>query len=534
MNFKIRLKLVFIVYLFLSFSAFSQSPDMKTYQNPVIGGFHPDPSVCRVGEDFYLVNSSFEFFPGVPIFHSKDLVHWEQIGHCLTAESQLPLAKVNASGGIYAPCIRYNKGVFYMVTTNINHGGNFYVTATDPAGKWSDPIWIDQGGIDPSFFFDEDGKVYLQSNGGPDGIYQSEIDIKTGKRLTEIKHLWSGTGGRYPEGPHIYKKDGWYYLMIAEGGTEYGHMETISRSKNIWGPFEACPDNPILTHRNKINQSNPIQGTGHADLVEAQDGSWWMVCLAFRTAGGYSQFHHLGRETFLAPVEWNMEGWPVVNKNGSLALEIKAKTLPFVPYARPANRYIFNNPVLGFEWNYLRNPDLANYSLQEKSGWLALAPNSYTLDSVASPTFVGRRQEHFSCEFTTLLEYEPQPGTEAGITVYMSPESHYDLGFSADDKGKFIYSRFKVGSVIGIQNKTYVDQERLVLRINATAYYYTFSVSVDGMKTFIPMGKAETRYLSSEVAGGFTGVYFGLYSFKTGTVKGHHAFFNWAEYTPQD
>ena len=530
----LRQKLIFLLAFFISISIYAQTPELKSFQNPIIKGFHPDPSVCRVGEDFYLVNSSFEFFPGVPIFHSKDLIHWEQIGHVLSRESQLPLASVPASGGIYAPCIRYNKGTFYMITTNINHGGNFFVTTSDPAGQWSDPFLLDQGGIDPSLFFDEDGKVYLQSNGGPDGIYQSEIDIKTGKRLSEIKHLWSGTGGRYPEGPHIYKKDGWYYLMIAEGGTEYGHMETMARSKNIWGPYEACPDNPILTHRNKINQSNPIQGTGHADLTDAPDGSWWMVCLAFRTAGGYSQFHHLGRETFLAPVEWHTGGWPVVNINGSLALDIKAKTLPFVPYARPLNRYHFDSAELGLQWNYLRNPNLKNYSLNEKKGWLALAPSVSSLDSAASPSFIGRRQEDFNCEFSTIMEYEAKPGSEAGITCYMSPESHYDLGFSADAQGRFLYTRFRVGSVIGMQKKVYVTAGRVILKIKASPYYYSFSASTDDGKSFTPLGKAETRYLASEVAGGFTGVYFGLYTFKSGNGKANHAYFNWVDYSPED
>ncbi len=531
---KFKLLPSILLTLFLTASIFSQTGELKSYQNPIIKGFHPDPSICRVGEDFYLVTSSFEFFPGVPVFHSKDLVHWEQIGHCLTRESQLPLANVPASGGIYAPCIRYNKGVFYMVTTNVNHRGNFFVTASDPAGQWSDPIWLDQGGIDPSFFFDEDGNVYLQSNGGPDGIYMSEIDIKTGKRLTEIKHLWSGTGGRYPEGPHIYKKNDWYYLMIAEGGTEYGHMETMARSKNVWGPYEACPNNPILTHRNKNNQSNPIQGTGHADLTDAPDGSWWMVCLAFRTAGGYSQFHHLGRETFLAPVEWTSEGWPRVNNDGSIALDMKANILPQVAYARPLNRTHFDNHDLGIQWNYLRNPVLKNYSFDEIKGWLGLTPASISLDSAASPTFIGRRQEHFSCEYSTILEYEPKAGSEAGITCYMSPESHYDLRFSADNKGKFLSTRLRVGSVIAVQNKTYITSNRVILKIKATPYYYTFFASVDDGKTYITLGKAETRYLASEVAGGFTGVYFGLYTFKSGSIKANHAYFNWVEYSPED
>ncbi|MEI8290964.1 MAG: glycoside hydrolase family 43 protein, partial [Verrucomicrobiota bacterium] len=246
-----------------------------SYTNPIIPGFYPDPSVCCVGGDFYLVNSTFEYFPGVPIWHSRDLIHWRQLGHVLTRRSQLELDQVKCSDGIYAPTIRFHNGVFYLITTRCSAGSykNFYVTATDPAGPWSDPVWYDQSGIDPSLFFDDDGKVYFQSNRAMTydqnrAIYQSEIDIKTGKRLTEPKCLWRGSGGSYIEGPHVYKRDGWYYLLTAEGGTSYGHMVTIARSKNIWGPYESCPHNPILSNRHAYEE---IHGTGHADLVQAAD-----------------------------------------------------------------------------------------------------------------------------------------------------------------------------------------------------------------------------------------------------------------------
>jgi xylan 1,4-beta-xylosidase len=277
-----------------------------TYSNPILPGFYPDPSVCRVGEDYYLVTSSFEYFPGVPIFHSRDLIHWRQIGHCLTRPDQLRLAGVPSSGGIFAPTLRYHDGLFYMVTTNVSYGGNFYVFTDDPGGAWSEPVFVQQGGIDPSLCFDR-GHVYFTSTGESSlmGIYQSEIDIKSGKKLTETRFLWSGTGGRYPEGPHLYHIGDYYYLMIAEGGTEYGHMETLARSQSPWGPFEPCPHNPLLTHRNE--SQSPIQGTGHADLVEAHDGSWWLVFLGFRPQRW--QYHHLGRETFLAPVTWSAAGW---------------------------------------------------------------------------------------------------------------------------------------------------------------------------------------------------------------------------------
>ena len=298
------------------------------YENPVIPGFHPDPSVCKADDGYYLVNSSFQYFPGVPLFYSRDLVNWEQIGNCLTRNSQLKLDGAGAGGGIYAPTIRYDNGTFYMITTNISDGGrNFLVHTKDPRGEWSEPVWLEQGGIDPSLYF-EDGKCYMVSN--PGGyIVLCEIDPMTGEQLTPSRKIWSGTGGRYPEGPHIYKKDGWYYLLISEGGTEVAHSVTIARSRYIDGPYIGNPANPILTHACQAAETNQIQGTGHADIVEAEDGSWWMVCLAYRAMPG---FHHtLGRETFLAPVRWDKNAWPVVNGNGTISLKMDVPTLPLYP-----------------------------------------------------------------------------------------------------------------------------------------------------------------------------------------------------------
>ena len=247
------------------------------FQNPILPGFYPDPSICRVGEDYYLVTSSFEYFPGVPVFHSRDLVNWRQIGHCLTRKSQLDLDAAKSSGGIYAPTIRHHAGRFYMVTTDTTGRGNILVSADDPAGPWSEPISIRQGGIDPSLFFDASGKVYFSSNclhGNRRGLQQSEIDIEMGELLSASKFLWEGTGGKYPEAPHLYLKDGWYYLLIAEGGTEFGHMITVARSRAAFGPFEPCPQNPILSHR---STSHSIQSTGHGDMIQDHLGGWWMV-----------------------------------------------------------------------------------------------------------------------------------------------------------------------------------------------------------------------------------------------------------------
>jgi xylan 1,4-beta-xylosidase len=483
-----------------------------SYQNPIIPGFYPDPSICRVGKDYYLVTSTFEYFPGVPVFHSTDLVNWEQIGHCLTRPSQLPLQKAWTSGGIYAPTIRYHKGVFYMVTTNVSGGGNFYVYTEDPAGEWSEPIWVDQGGIDPSLLFDEGGKVYFTSTtvfgDKVPGICLSEIDIKTGKRLTEVKFIWAGSGGRHPEAPHMYKIKDYYYLIIAEGGTEYGHMVTIARSKSPQGPFESYGGNPILTHRN--SGFSPISGTGHADIIEDADGNWWMVFLAFRTADG--QYHHLGRETFLAPVEWNDEGWPVVNGNGTVELTMESDLIKAEQVLSTGFEDDFEDEVLNFQWNFLRNPYENMYSLKKRKGYLRLYGSEISLDDADSPTFVGKRQQHFNCKVTTLLDFKPQSyNEEAGLTVFMNHKHHYEIAVIGDGFSRKIIVRRTIGKLSAIVAEEVIGEGDVMLEITSDMLQYHFKYALgDGVAKEIAVG--ETKYLSSEVAGGFTGVYIGLYA----------------------
>lgn len=516
------MKKLFLLLLGISGTLAAQ----QGYQNPVIPGFHPDPSVCNVGEDYYLVNSSFEYFPGVPIFHSKDLIHWEQIGHCLTRDSQVKLEKCWTSGGIFAPTIRYNDGRFYMITTNTTGGGNFLVHTTNPAGEWSEPVWIKQGGIDPSLFF-ENGKCYLVSN--PDGIVLSEINPLTGEILSTPKTIWNGTGGRYPEGPHIYKKDGWYYLLISEGGTEYGHKVTIARSRKIDGVYQSNPANPILTHINENAQSNPIQGTGHADLVQAHDGSWWMVCLAFRPQDG--THHLLGRETFLAPVRWDKDAWPVVNGDGTIALLMDVPTLPQHPVTETPRKTEFDGNTLGLEWNYLRNPDRSKYSLTQKKGYLRLYPSTVSLDENDSPTFVGRRQQDIDFAGTTSVALRSdQANDEAGLTVFMNSSFHYDLFVRQEGKGKqSLVLRYRLGNISHIEKEIPLESPTAYLQVKGDKQFYTFYYSTDN-KTFHPVGKANTRLLSTETAGGFTGIYLGLYSITTDKTSKAYADFDWFEY----
>lgn len=500
------------------------------YKNPVISGFHPDPSVCKAGEYYYLVNSSFEYFPGVPIFRSKDLIHWEQIGHCLTRKSQLDLEKCWPSGGIFAPTIRYHEGRFYMVTTNVSGGGNFIVHTTNPAGEWSDPIWLKEKGIDPSLFF-ENGKCYLKTNPG-NCIYLSEINPLTGEQITHPKPIWGGTGGRYPEGPHIYKKDGYYYLLISEGGTEYGHKVTIARSKDIYGPYESNPANPILTHKNANAQLSPIQGTGHAEFVEGHDGSWWVVFLAFRPQSG---LHHLlGRETFLAPMRWDTNAWPVINGNGTVDLQMNVNTMPQFPLAKPDVRVDFDTNKLGFEWNYLRNPYVKNYSLTERAGFLRLKASKVSLDSLDSPTFVGRRVQHVKFECSTKLSLnKAKNGDEAGVTVFRNNRAHYNFALRKSNTKQVIVLTFKLNELYHSKVVELPKLGDVWLTIKATSDHYYFSYSYNN-KTFVDLGRMNTKYLSTETEGGFTGTYLGLYAFAGSGFEGAYADFDFFEYIGLD
>jgi len=507
------------------------------YRNPVLPGFHPDPSVVRVGEWFYLVNSSFEFFPGVPVHRSRDLVHWEPIGYALTRDTQLPLARAGASRGIFAPTLRWHDGTFYMITTNVSGGGNFFVTATDPAGPWSEPTWIEgQGGIDPSLLFDEDGTVYLTSTGGApgapseSGIYLSTLDVKTGRPQEGPRLVWKGTGGRYPEGPHLYRIGGRYYLVISEGGTEYGHMVTVARSASPWGPFEACPRNPVLTHRN-TQMDQPIQGTGHPDLVQDAEGNWWMVFLAFRPAGG-GYWHHLGRETFLAPVRWDADGWPVVNEGRTIALDMKVAGLPELAAPAPPVRDGFDAP-LGLLWNYLRNPVRASYATDARPGWLTLRGTALTLAQEDSPTFVGRRQEHLRARMATRLDFEPaREGEEAGLVLYRAPFNRYELGLRRRSGRREVFVRQTIGPRLSaVTASAPAPPGPLVLQVDARPEEYTLSFGpAEGRLT--RLDAALTRFLSSEVAGGFVGTYVGLYATGNGAAAAAPAHFDWFDYEP--
>lgn len=482
------------------------------YKNPVVRGMYPDPSVCRAGDKYYMVCSTFQYFPAVPVMESADMVNWKTVGHCITRKSQLDLTGADICSGIFAPTIRYHEGRFYMVTTNATSHQNFYVYTDDIYGEWSEPVCVDQDGIDPSLFF-EDGKTYFISNGYDEESSRSciricEIDIETGKKLSETKPLWYGTGGRFMEAPHLYKFGEYYYILDAEGGTEYGHMVNYARSKSMWGPFEAFPGNPVLTNRNLGGYI--LQGAGHGDIIEDKDGNWWFMHLAFRQSGQWMTYHHLGRECCLVPVTWK-DGWFYMG-DGTAALSYE---LPEVEAAKQELSFQkdFASLAENKEWLFMRNYIPENHVMGENS--IKLRGTADTLFCGELPTFAAVRQNEFRENIAVTVQSACK---EAGITVYMDASHHYDL-YVNDSKQAVL--RFSIGCISKEMETVALTGDKAAFVIEAEEYGYHFYVVTDNEK--IKLGYADSKYLSSEVAGGFTGVVLGLYAVDEAG--------NWAEFT---
>ncbi|MEV6237599.1 glycoside hydrolase family 43 protein [Lentzea sp. NPDC051838] len=477
--------------------------------NPVIPGMHPDPSVCRVGEDYYLVCSSFEYFPGIPVFHSRDLVNWTQIGNALTRPSQLLLtAETPSSAGIYAPTLRHHDGRFWLIVTSVSHGGgNMIFTATDPAGPWSDPIPLPAvGGIDPDLAWDDEGNCWCTVA----GVSQYRVDPTSGETFGEPRRLWSGTpGAKAPEAPHLYRIGDHWYLMIAEGGTERGHGVSIARGPSPQGPFEPCPANPILSHR---STDEPVQNTGHADLVQGPDGSWWMVFLGVRPGGGTPGWHVLGRETFLAPVSW-VDGWPVVGD------------LVSAPASEFSDHDDFEDSDLRPCWISPRDRSEQHCTTKDRAGWLTLHARGSTMDDPAV-VFVGRRQQHLSCTARTLID--PAAGS-GGLAVRFDEEHHYEIEAGSGEVRviarvgplrTIVAARPAAGPLV---LSVRVEEARELRDARSGPDTISFSVEEpDGTVTVL--AALDGRYLSTEVAGGFTGRVIGVYA-ATGTVH-----FDWFDY----
>jgi len=508
----------------------------RTFRNPVIPGFYPDPSLCRVGRDFYLVNSSFEYFPGVPIFHSRDLVHWRQIGHVLSRRSQLDLTSVPSSGGIYAPTLRHHRGRFYLVTTHVGGGGNFLVTARRPQGPWSDPVWIDEGGFDPSLFFDHGHVYYARDGKGADFdhpvIEQAELDPKTGALQEPMRVIWRGNGGVWPEGGHLYRLRGRTYLLAAEGGTAYDHCEVAARADSPFGPFAPCPHNPILSHRQR--RGHPIQATGHADLVTLEDGSAWAVFLGIRPRSG--RHHHLGRETFLAPVRFTDDGWPIVGNAGQVELAMAAPDLPPHRFAPAPPRDDFDGATLEPGWVHVRNPPEGAVRLGERPGHLRLWGQPSCLDDVAPVAFVGRRQQHFAVRCETRLEFSPErPGEEAGLAVRAREDFHLDLAVRTGRAGREVLALRRTDGATRVLGRAPLAPGPVDLGVRAEDDHYQLFLGKGRARVLL--GQVPARALSAETITRrgpmhFCGVVIGMYATGRGQPCRAPADFDWFDYRP--
>lgn len=474
---------------------------------PILPGFYPDPSICRVGEDYFLVTSSFEYFPGVPIFHSRDLLHWEQLGHVLDRPSQLRLkGRATApSSGVYAPTIRHHGGRFWMITTNLEEfdQGQLLVTATDPRGPWSEPIrFPDLVGIDPDLAWDDDGTCYLTYCAwGAEGISQAVVDPTTGAVLREPQTIWTGTGMSHPEGPHLYRHEGWWYLLIAEGGTHTGHSVSVARSVSPSGPFVSNPANPILSHR---STPHDVQATGHADFIQLPDGSWAAVHLGIRQRGGFPRFHVNGREAFLTGVGWR-DGWPVIEPDrfdvprAQTGFDDRGSGDRLVPrWISPAvDPATFARPtVAGIELAPSRGPgepegDRILATRVRDEFWIAIA------EVVGDVSFAVRLDpEHWIAA--------ERSGEEISVRMVVGPLDQVLARATAP-----------AGAALALRAGPNNGDRRRMLGPDLISVGY----SIDG--EFTPLATVDGRYLSTEVAGGFTGRVLGLEALNHSAVIRH-------------
>jgi xylan 1,4-beta-xylosidase len=508
------------------------------YANPVLQGFYPDPSVTRVGDDFYLVTSTFSYFPGIPVWHSKNLVDWEQIGNAIDRPDQLDFKKLGMSRGVFAPTIQAKDGVFYILNTCVDCGGNFVVTAKDPKGPWSDPVWLPalEGGIDPSLFFDTDGRTWILNNGAPEGtpqydghraIWIQEFDLKTLKSFGPRKVLVNGgiDFSQKPiwiEGPHIFRKDGYYYLSAAEGGTAEGHSQVILRSKNVTGPYIAGPNNPFLTQRGLAgDRPGRITSAGHAQLVNTPDGKWWATFLAVRPYEG--DFYNTGRETFLLPVTWK-DGWPMMTRD---AIPVTHKRPGFFPAQPPLKAT--NGPLqsitifaaaqkLGPDWMMMRNPRETWHKLGADG--LTLTARGVGLGDYGNPSFLGRRQQHIDAAAETSVRFDPRKdGDRGGLVVFQNDDYWAFVGVGMVGGKRMVLVEARSGpdvaargTIVASAPLTAAASEPVRLRITANGPDYRFSYAV-GAGAFAELGKVDGHMLSTKTAGGFIGATFGPYAY---------------------
>jgi len=484
------------------------------YKNPVIKGFYPSPSVCEADGRYYMVCSSFQYFPSIPLFESEDLVNWKQIGYVLTRREQVELDKINSSGGIISATIRYHGGRFYVVTHHDALNKNFYVYTDDIHGSWSDPIFVDQGGVDPSLYF-EKGRCYFMSNGEDDsgvgGAVQCEINIETGKKLSESKCIWQGNGGRFLECPHIYKIGKWYYLMAAEGGTEYGHMITCARSRSLWGRYSRNPNNPVLSNRNKV--PHIIQGISRGELVSDRDGNWFILCLGFRQIHLWMPFHNLGCEVFMTPVQFGEDDWFTAGNDGTVdeSYEVEGNAVQ-----NDCKCFSFENTDWNKDWCYMRFPDEKKYQLSEDKA--VLTGSAVDLNDADSPTFLALRQKEFNFTMQALVALTPEEEDtgkcEAGFTVYMCENEHYEVCIRKlpENEEYEAVLKLNIGGIKHIQKVLPLQSSSAKLIVKGDNFSYSFFFKNEDDVVGTLLGYGYTKYLTTEVSGGSTGVMLGMYA----------------------
>ena len=506
----------------------------QDYRNPILQGFHPDPAITRVDRDYYLVTSTFTYFPGLPIFHSRDLVSWTQIGNAIDRPGQLDFGRIGLSRGVFAPDISYHDGLFYIANTCVDCGGNFVMTARKAAGPWSDPHWNSIDGIDPALFFDTDGQAWILNNGPPPGtprydghraIWLQRFDTKTLLPFGERTLLVDG--GVHPqekpiwaEGPHIFRRNGYYYLMTAEGGTAENHSEVIYRSRSVTGPYTPDPSNPILTQRGlDPTRRDPITSAGHADFVTTPSGQWWSIFLATRPYQG--DFYNIGRETFLLPVRWQ-DDWPRITAPGATIPYVHRRPdLPRAPApAIPTNgafhvRDDFADARLARIWLQIRAPQSRWYSLA--GGSLNLQARTAALGGDAQPAYLGRRLQHRDAVTETAVSFAPQrTGDAAGLAILQDPAHFYTLTLARTGAGNAVALSRRDGETDPVDGTTIATAPykaasvrlRIVLSGARCAFFYA---EPTGHWRLLAKDQDATL-LSTKHAGGFVGATVGPFA----------------------
>jgi alpha-N-arabinofuranosidase len=504
------------------------------YRNPILSGMYPDPSICRRGDDYFLIHSSFSYFPGIPIFHSKDLVNWVQIGHVLDRPEQLSLKGLGMSAGVYAPAIEYNEQnqTFYVINTVVGGIGNFIVKTKDPFKGWSNPIALGAvKGIDPSIFVDEDGQGYIVCSqaspqprwSGHTVIWMHKFDFNSDQASDERLLLIDGGPDtaqhpRWLEGPHLYKEKGYYYLIAAEGGTQSGHKEVVFRSRHVAGPYVPGPHNPILTQLGLPDQrADKITNVGHADMIKTPEGDWWAVFLGCRPYAD-DQFN-TGRETFLLPVQWVNEFPVILEKGAAVPVVGYKKGLQPIEQTLTGNftwRDDFTQSPLGMKWNTIRTPQ--DHWWKIEAGALQIEVAARSLRQQVNPAFWGIRQQHLTFEVETLLDFDPRSDAEMAGMAYVQNEQNYLV------LGKAFIQHRPVVVLQGVKNGIHevlakIDLSapeakqplrlRIVVREGKADFLYGLA---DKASLFLLAKEVDITHLSTKKAKGFIGAYVGLYA----------------------